>query len=280
MYSYPLFAILSATSDVPDTEASSSPPSTCDDAWYQFRVLYEHCGQPSGLLAHGFDAFKNHTWANPVTGASPVIWGRALAWYTLGLLNVLQSPALNACSPIVKEQLSQLIEDILEPQLTAAEHSRVLAGQRYGVWQVVDRPFRPGNFVESSASFLTVYSLLRAAKLGLVPEERTGRLSVTELATGIFYWNLQNYLVEHENGTVSLEGTSTVASLRDDVVDYEVRDINSDRRRAVSCSGLLTGFSVLHLEACCDEQLAGNECLHTRCTGSRERRGRPMKSDG
>lgn len=218
MYSYPLFAIPSAAND---TESDPSP--VCDDVYSQFRLLYEHCGQPSGLLSHGYDAIKNHGWADPVTGASPVVWGRALAWYTLGLLNVLQSPALDVCSPLIKEQLRQLLEDVIEPQLIAAENSRAMAGSRYGVWQVVDRPWRPGNFIESSASFMTVYSLMRAAKLGFVPEFRTGRLSVTELATGIYFYNLQAYLVEYENETVSLQGTSTVASLRDDIVDYEVR---------------------------------------------------------
>lgn len=220
MYSYPLFAILSAARE--STDESMQVSSTCDDVYEQFRILYQHCGQPSGLLAHGYDALHNHSWADPVTGASPIIWGRALAWYSLGLLNVLQSPALQVCSPLVRIQLRQLLEDVLEPQLTAVEKSRVLAGSLYGVWQVVDKPYRPGNFVESSASFLTAYTLMRAAKLGLLRRERYGRLSVTELATGIYFHNLQSYLVEYENGTVSLEGTSTVASLREDVVDCEV----------------------------------------------------------
>lgn len=223
MYSYPLFALLSAESGLSATDHQASSKS-CDDVYEQFRILYAHCGQPSGLLSHGYDATKNHSWADPVTGASPIIWGRALGWYTLGLLDVLQSPALSVCSPIAKLQLQRLIFDVIEPQLTAAEKSRANVGSGYGVWQVVDRPSKPGNFIESSASFLTVYSLMRAAKLGLVPEERYGRLSVTELATGMFFQSLYGSLVEYNNGTVSLDGTSTVASLRDDTVNYEVRD--------------------------------------------------------
>lgn len=65
--------------------------------------------------------------------------------------------------------------------------------------------------------------MLRAARPGLVPEERVGRLSITEEATGIFYWNEQNHLVDYgNNGTLGIDGTSTVASLSGDVVDYEV----------------------------------------------------------
>lgn len=219
MFSYPLFAVLSAAS----AEDKDAIASRCDDVYTQFRLLYEHCGQPSGLLVHGYDATKTHSWADPVTGASPVVWGRALAWYTLGLLNVLQSPALDVCSPTIKIELRQLLEDVAEPQLTAAQNSEEIPGSRFGVWQVVDRPWKPKNFIESSASFMTTYSLMRANRLGLIPEYRHGRISVTELATGIFYWNYYEYLMKHANGSLSLTATSKVASLRGDVVDYEVR---------------------------------------------------------
>lgn len=219
MYSYPLFAVLSAAS----AEDGKDAASRCDDVYAQFRLLYEHCGQPSGLLSHGYDATKNHSWADPVTGASPIVWGRALAWYTLGLLNVLHSPAIDVCSPAIKIQLRQLLEDVAEPQLTAAQNSQEMAGSCYGVWQVVDRPWKPKNFVESSASFMTTYSLMKANRLGLIPEYRHGRISVTELATGIFYRNYYEYLLPHVNGSLSLTATSKVASLREDVVDYEVR---------------------------------------------------------
>lgn len=221
MYSYPLFALLSEGKDLSDEEDGAPSSGICHDVYAQFHILYEHCIQTSGLLSHGYDAFGNHSWADPVTGASPIIWGRALSWYTLGLLNVLQSSLLDVCSSIVKASLQQLLEYVIEPQLTAAEQSRA-ASQLYGVWQVVDRPSKAGNFIESSASFLTAYSMLRAVRLDLIPQEKPGRVSVTELATGIFYYNVQNYLFEYDNGTVSLEGTSTVASLRDDVVDYQV----------------------------------------------------------
>lgn len=218
MYSYPLFAILSAAS----SEDGQAISSSCDDVYTQFRILYEHCGQPSGLLSHGYDATKSHSWADPVTGASPIVWGRAQAWYTLGLLNVLQSSALDVCSPHIKIQLRQLLEDVAEPQLIAAQDSEAMTGSRFGVWQVVDRPWKPKNFIESSASFMSTYSLMRAARLGFIPEFRHGRMSVTELATGIFYSNYYEYLMKHANGSVSLTGTSKVASLREDVVDYEV----------------------------------------------------------
>lgn len=265
MYSYPLFAILSAASENTDEPARIS--SVCDDVYEQFRILYQRCGQPSGLLAHGYDALHDHSWADRITGASPVVWGRALAWYSLGLLNILQSPALEVCSPLITLQLRQLLEDVLEAQLAAIEKSRVLAGSPYGVWQVVDRPYRPGNFVESSASFMTVYSLMRAAKLGLLPEFRHGRLSVTELATGIFFYNLHKYVVEYENGAVSLKGTSTVASLRGNV-DYEVCSLIS---RGDGCRAVLTRSVVLRLPTGRDGQLAGNERVHPRQSRGRKR---------
>lgn len=35
----------------------------------------------NGLPLHGFDVSKTQVWADPVTGAAPHVWGRAVGWY-------------------------------------------------------------------------------------------------------------------------------------------------------------------------------------------------------
>jgi rhamnogalacturonyl hydrolase YesR len=43
----------------------------------------------TGLLVHGFDESKTAVWADPVTGASPLVWNRAVGWYFVSLIEVL-----------------------------------------------------------------------------------------------------------------------------------------------------------------------------------------------
>ena len=43
----------------------------------------------TGLLYHGWDESKEQQWANKQTGTSPHFWGRALGWYGLAMVDVL-----------------------------------------------------------------------------------------------------------------------------------------------------------------------------------------------
>ncbi len=43
----------------------------------------------TGLLYHGWDESKQQKWANPQTGTSPNFWGRAMGWYAMALVDVL-----------------------------------------------------------------------------------------------------------------------------------------------------------------------------------------------
>jgi rhamnogalacturonyl hydrolase YesR len=228
MYSIPRFAVLSSL--VTNTQ-NSSTPKDCQllepaDALKQLTILKEICQRPSsGLLVHGYDASKAHNWSNHITGASPDVWGRSQAWYTLGTvgtLQTLQSTLANGSTMIqgTFDGVKKLFNSILEPQVAAAEHAKNKTGS-YGVWQVVDRPGDSGNFVEASASCMTVYSSLHGVRLGLVEDEKLQARAVAA-AKGIYQTVLADFLIENENGTLSLSGTSSVASLSGEGVNYEV----------------------------------------------------------
>jgi rhamnogalacturonyl hydrolase YesR len=61
------------------------------DVVNQFDLLWSHDLQnDTGLLVHGYDASKTAVWANAVTGASPIVWGRAMGWYITGLVETLE----------------------------------------------------------------------------------------------------------------------------------------------------------------------------------------------
>ncbi|KAF2766337.1 Six-hairpin glycosidase [Teratosphaeria nubilosa] len=215
MFSYAPFAILSALEDDQIQDDDLFGPNAVLN---QLEMLKNITLQPSGLLVHGYDASKAHNWSNPTTGASPIVWARSLAWYTLGIVNtldVLQSPQY--CES--HAQIKRLFNSIIEPQILAAETSYKVNGT-YGVWQVVDRPGQSGNFIEASASSMTIYSLLHAARVGLIADLDVRERAV-KAATGIYETVVDRFLSEAANGTLSLIGTSSVSSLAGEDVGYQ-----------------------------------------------------------
>lgn len=228
MYSFPAFAVLAGASFPNKTAViTSSQNFGPEAALKQLEILKNITRQEDGLLVHGYDASKNHSWANPVTGASPVVWGRSLAWYTLGTLETLEllrTSSNCSCSPTTAA-VTAVFDDLVRAQLRASDRSLSIEGN-YGVWQVVDHPGASfggvKNFVEASASCMTAYSLMRAARLGLLEdEELENQARVTGL--GIYKSVIQNFWIDNGNGTTSLSGTSSVASLAGDV-DFKVSD--------------------------------------------------------
>lgn len=227
MYSYaPFVTILPQLKD-----SNSDPLAALESALQQIQILYDICVRPSGLLVHGYDAIKAHEWANTSTGASPEVWGRSLAWYSLGMLNTLEAAAW---CPETKGSdayttLHTLFQKVIHAQVQAVERSKALAGVP-GVWQVVDRPGEAGNFVEASSSFMTVYTLLRGARLELLDDlnttaqnwyDRNCSSGAISIAADIYDSVSKKYLIQYTNGSLSLNGTSIVASLSPQNVSYE-----------------------------------------------------------
>lgn len=216
MYSYPPF-VLSRSGG-----CNGSSRTDLESAVQQLHILRDICAKPSGLLVHGYDALKAHAWANTTTGASPEVWGRSLAWYSLGLLNTLEIAVEQSLQATTGYgSLLLLFQQAMDAQVRAAEQSRAMTN-RTGVWQVVDRPGQSGNFIEASSSFMTVYSLLHGMRAGFFDRKSA---SVTDgipsLATAMYNEVSQQYLIPYANGSLSLNGTSSIASLSAQNVSYE-----------------------------------------------------------
>ncbi|KAK2015079.1 family 88 glycosyl hydrolase [Colletotrichum eremochloae] len=174
-----------------------------DDIVNQFDVIDAHTrNHTTKLLYHGFDESKQAIWANQVTGASPLTWSRAVGWYSVALLEVIQ--LLPRGHPGVAK-LSKYFTTLAEGLKNAQDKSG-------GWWLVMDSPYvgRPGNYIESSASALFVFSWLKGIKLGLLPE----RKYFPAAAKG--YKELTTFVIENANGTVNWDGTVEVGSLNSD----------------------------------------------------------------
>jgi rhamnogalacturonyl hydrolase YesR len=242
MYSLAPFITLLPQLQNNTTNPSPDPVQALESALRALQSLHAKCAKPSGLLVHGYDAIKSHAWAtatpNNTNGASPEVWSRSLGWYSLGLLNTLE---IAAQSPEQLESeaygsLRNLFQDVMRAQVQAVERSKLVTGVP-GVWQVVDAPGEEGNFVEASGSFMTVYTLLRGRRLDFLTDDVdattavtdgedaeqscAGSSSIVDLAKEIYENVSDLYLISYANGSLSLNGTSSVASLSPQGVGYE-----------------------------------------------------------
>ncbi|CAI7625025.1 unnamed protein product [Penicillium manginii] len=178
--------------------------SVSDDIIHQLDLLWTHCYQnESGLLVHGYDASKTASWANPITGASPIVWDRSLGWYLLALVDSLE----------LSSSFPRRLYDYLQRRLIQLAESVVSAADsETGCWwQVMTLPSKQGNYIESSGSAMFTTALFRAARLGYLPENLTSE--ARNAAEKCYSHLLNTFVVKNENGTLGYNGTVSVCSL-------------------------------------------------------------------
>jgi unsaturated rhamnogalacturonyl hydrolase len=177
----------------------SHHPGDFNDITHQFALIEQHARDPrSGLLYHGWDESKQERWANKQTGDSSEFWARAMGWYMMALVDALDYYPAN---------------DPGRKQLTAILQREAAAVTRYqdpaaGLWyQVVDKPATRGNYFESSAACMFVYSLAKGVRRGYLPERY---LANAERG----YRGILNHFITVSPGEdVSLTGTVKSAGL-------------------------------------------------------------------
>ncbi|CAG8960646.1 hypothetical protein HYFRA_00013524 [Hymenoscyphus fraxineus] len=208
MYSLaPFYARYTLSRGTKDAEVITAINGTAvDDMMYQLDLLWQRCRNiTSGLLVHGYDDSRTAVWANPETGASPNVWGRSLGWYFMALVDTLE---ILSSEPVTQGYTKQLGERY---RSLAAAVIQAVDPQTGAWWQVVDQPGRKGNYIESSASSMFTYGLLKGARLGYLE----GNDAESSKTIGVrAYEYLTNTFVVHENERVlGWNGTVTICSL-------------------------------------------------------------------
>jgi unsaturated rhamnogalacturonyl hydrolase len=168
----------------------------------------------TGLLHHGWDESKQMDWASKKTGLSPEIWARAMGWYAMALVDVLER--MPATDP---QRLA--MEALTRRTLTAVMRYQDQASGLW--WQVMDKGGQKGNYLEASASCMFVYAIAKAIRMGMLPF--TAGENVTRGWAGI-----QKQFVKPD-GTLS--GTVKVAGLggnpyRSGTYDYYIGEAVGD----------------------------------------------------
>lgn len=205
------------------------------DMAFQVDLMWQHClNASSGLLVHGYDASLTASWADPVTGASPHVWGRSLGWYLMALVDTLEilrvgsyASAGGEAAPPPAEVVA--VEDgLLEKfRSLAAAVVRAADPATGGWWQVMDMPGREGNYIESSGSAMFAYALFKGHRLGYLEGHDNVTAAAAAAAPAVaaraYGYLTDAFVVRNANGTLGYNGTVAVCSLNS-AASYEVSE--------------------------------------------------------
>lgn len=199
MYSLlPFYTLYTNTFDASNNTART-------DAALQLNLLLRHCkDNATGLYVHGYDSSRTAVWANNTQGASPWVWGRALGWLYMGLVDYLEAlprneTAYNTTLATLQDASSRLVAQ---------------ADPTTGGWyQIIGQSNRTGNYIESSASSMFAYAMLKAVRLGYLSNSTTSGTNYRAVATKAYDYLAKTFVVNQGNGTVGWNGTVAVCSL-------------------------------------------------------------------
>ena len=172
----------------------------------------------TGLMYHAFDESRVQRWSDPKTGHSPEFWSRAMGWYMIGLVDVLEK------FPSDHPKRKDLIE-ILENLSRALVKFQDPATHTW--WQVTNKPGQKDNYLESSGSSMFVAAMLKGIRLGLLPDDL--KPAALNGYTGI----LKEFVTKDEKGIYHLNRAVSGAGLggvpyRDGSYEYYVKEPKRD----------------------------------------------------
>ncbi|WP_207512499.1 glycoside hydrolase family 88/105 protein [Longitalea luteola] len=186
-----------------------------NDITRQFANIERNTRDPkTGLLYHGWDESKEQQWANKQTGTSPHFWGRALGWYGMAMVDVLDYfPANHPGRDTIIGILNRFTKAVTKVQ-----------DAKTGLWyDIVDLPTRPKNYLEASASAMLVYTMAKGVRKGYLPASYWA--NAQKGYAGI----LKTFVDRNAEGQVQLKGTVKVSGLggnpyRDGSFEYYMRE--------------------------------------------------------
>jgi unsaturated rhamnogalacturonyl hydrolase len=113
----------------------------------------------TGLLYHAWDDSRISAWADNQTGLSPEFWGRAIGWYAVAIMDILDYiPAEHEHRREFESAAVDIINTLVRFQ-----------DMESGLWfQVMDKGGMSGNWLETSCSCLFIYAIAKAIKKGLL----------------------------------------------------------------------------------------------------------------
>ena len=153
--------------------------------------------ETTGLWKHAWDETHSMFWADPETGLSQHTWARALGWFSMAMLEVLEALPADYSR---RGEVQALFQKVMA---AVVRYQNAESGVWFDVLDVADER----NYLEATASSMFTYCMLKGARLGLLDE--------SYVAKGIeAYRNVVKQFVEqNEDGTISLTQCCQVSGL-------------------------------------------------------------------
>ena len=169
-----------------------------EDIVEQLKTTYKLLRDPeTGLLYHAYDESRGMKWSNDETGCSPHFWSRAMGWYLMAVLDVLDYLPENHPK---RDDLIAIAIELSNAVASVQDESGMW-------WQVTDEGSRSGNYLETSGSSMFAYSFFKGVRKGYL------EASFIEKAEKALNGIKEKYLREDENGNLHLGGICSVAGL-------------------------------------------------------------------
>ena len=207
----PYYAEYTATFDADNTQAYA-------DIVNQFLLVAKRTyDKETGLYRHAWDEIKALPWSDK-SGRAPHVWGRALGWYMMAIVDVLDY--LPESQP-GRDKMITILQNIVK---NLAKYQ----DPKTGAWcQVIDQTGREGNYLEMSCTPMYAYAIAKGVRKGYLDP------SALEMAKKAYQGILDNFIKVDEKGLVSLTNVCGVAGLggkpyRDGSFDYYVNEIVRD----------------------------------------------------
>lgn len=170
-----------------------------NDITRQFMLMERHARDAkTGLLYHGWDESKQQRWADKNTGLSPHVWGRAMGWFGMAMVDALDHfPQQHSGRDSIIRILNRFAKAVADYQ-----------DPKTGLWfDIVNKQTTPKNYREASASCMLVYALAKGVRKGYLP--------VTYLDKAIkgYQGIVAEFIETNANGQANLKGTVSVSGL-------------------------------------------------------------------
>ncbi len=152
--------------------------------------------ETAGLYYHGLDCSRSIFWADKETGLSRNFWLRAIGWFAVAIVDIIE---------IIDGEARREIADIFSELMRNILRYRDNNSKMY--YQVVNMQGKEGNYLETSGSSMIAYAMMKGARLGVLDEEY--HAFGKETFEGI----CSRYLDFDADGKLSLGGICLVAGL-------------------------------------------------------------------
>ena len=141
--------------------AFNESSATVDEAAKQLMIYAAHLNDPAtGLMFHAYDESGDQPWAAPPAHHSSIFWCRAIGWFGMALVDVLEL--------IPKDHPHRA--DLLRQVRQLAGGYKKFQDRSSGLWyEVVNRGDLSDNWHETSSSCMYIYMLSRGVERGYLP---------------------------------------------------------------------------------------------------------------